>query len=205
MLHQGHHIRVQATKQKAAVRLEAGDLGEVVGAFAVEAGRVAGVRRVLDLEQLAGVVERPAVKGAGVGGAVAALVPAEHRTAVAAGIEEGIELTVLVARDENRLAPHGQGEEVILLGDLAFVGQVDPVALEDMFHLQVKQAWVGEHLALAAVDALFTVVLKHGIEVVESQGHGQGLPCYCLDLVRLEAGIGSQYPVCAGCYPFCAG
>lgn len=204
VLDQRLDVGIQAAEQEATVRLETGDLGQVVGAVAVEAVGVAGIARVFDLEQLATVVESPAVERAGVAGTVAALVPAEHGAAVAAGIEEGIELPVLVARDEDRLAPHGQGEEVVLFGDLAFMGQVDPVALEDVLHLQVEQARVGEHLAFAAIDAGFTVVLKHGIEVVESQGHGQGLRCYCSDRVRLGVALGRQYPSRAECYPFCA-
>ncbi|MCY1187265.1 hypothetical protein D9M73_282270 [compost metagenome] len=61
--------------------------------------------------------------------------PAEHGTTVAASIEERIELPVFVARDEDWLTPHGQGQEVILFGDLAFMCQVDPIALEDVLHL----------------------------------------------------------------------
>ena len=76
-----------------------------MGAFAVEARRVARFGRILDLEQLAGVVEGPAVEWAGVRTFVAGLVPAQRRAAMAAGVEERIELTVLVARDEDRLAP----------------------------------------------------------------------------------------------------
>jgi hypothetical protein len=33
------------------------------------------------------------------------------------------------------------------------MGQVDPVALEEVLHLQVEQPGVGEDLAIAAVDA----------------------------------------------------
>ncbi|MNR17195.1 hypothetical protein D3C85_1338410 [compost metagenome] len=150
-----------------------------MGAFAVEAGRVAGLGRVLHLQQFAGVVEGPAVEGAGVGRAVTALVSAKHRTAMAAGIEEGIEHPILVARDEDRLAPHGGGEEVVLFRNLAFVGKVQPVALEDVFHFKIEQTGVGEHLALAAKDALLLIFFKQGIKVIESQGHGRGLRCYC--------------------------
>ncbi|MNE38524.1 hypothetical protein D3C80_1324270 [compost metagenome] len=134
-----------------------------MGAVAVEAVGVAGVARVFDLEQLAAVVERPAMERAGVAGTVASLVPAQHGTTVAARVEEGIEFPVLVARDEDRLTPHGEGQEIILFGDLAFMCQVDPIALEDMLHLQVEQTRVGEHLALTTVDALFAIVFEHGI------------------------------------------
>ncbi|MNN19474.1 hypothetical protein D3C81_1327180 [compost metagenome] len=104
---------------------------------------------------------------------------------MAAGIEERIEHTVLVARDEDRLTPHGRGQEIVVVGELAFVGEVNPVAFEDVRHLQFEQPRIGEHLPLAAVGALLLVFFKHGIEVVESQGHGRGLHCYCSGQVRL--------------------
>ncbi|HDT5880125.1 TPA: recombinase family protein [Klebsiella pneumoniae subsp. pneumoniae] len=64
--------------------------------------------------------------------------------------------------------------------------------LKDVFHLQVEQARVGEHFTLATIDALLPVIFEHGIEVVESQGHGQGLHCYCSGRVRLCPGCGRR-------------
>ncbi|MCY1539895.1 hypothetical protein D9M68_755050 [compost metagenome] len=154
-------------------------------AFAVEAGRVAGFGRVLHFQQLAGVVEGPAMEGAGIGRAVTALVAAQLGATVAAGIEEGIELTVFVARDEDRLAPHVEGDVVVLLGNLALVGEIDPVAFEDVLHFQFEQTRISEHLPLAAVDALLFVILEQRLQEIESQGHGQGLRCYCSGQVRL--------------------
>ena len=48
---------------------------------------------------------------------------------MAAGVKKGVEFTGLVTRDKNRLAAHGGGQEVVDVGDLALVGEVDPVAL----------------------------------------------------------------------------
>ncbi|MNR00199.1 hypothetical protein D3C85_1159640 [compost metagenome] len=97
---------------------------------------------------------------AGIGRLVAGLVAAQHGAAMAAGVEEGIEYTVLVPRNENRLPAHGGGQEVVLVGDLALVGEVQPVTLEDMLHFEVEQTWIGEHLPFATVDAGVFVVLK---------------------------------------------
>src|SRR5690606_17327299 len=124
---------------------------------------------------------------AGIGGLVAALEATEHRAAMAAGIDEGVELAVLVAGDEDRLPAHLGGVVVVLLGNVAFVGEVDPVALEDVLHLQVEQALIGEHLALAAEDALFFVVFNKRIKVIESQSHGRGLHCYCFYVMKAKA------------------
>lgn len=43
----------------------------------------------------------------GITGTVNAFVPAKHGTAETAGIEKGIQFTIFVARDEDRLPPHG--------------------------------------------------------------------------------------------------
>ncbi|MNN31525.1 hypothetical protein D3C81_1452160 [compost metagenome] len=205
VLDQRRYIGIQAAEQEAAIGLETGDLGQVVRAFAVEAFRIASLGRVLHLQQLAGVVEGPAVERAGVGGAVAALVPAEHGALVAAGVEEGVEHAVLVARDEDRLAAHHGGQEVVLLGDLAFVGEIQPVAFEDVLHLQIEQAGVGEHLAFAAVDPFDGIIFKQGLKVFDTQGHGRGLHCFCSGRTRLGRREAQQYPLCAECYPFFAG
>ncbi|MNK97101.1 hypothetical protein D3C87_1174170 [compost metagenome] len=199
VLDQWQHIGLEAAEQEAAIGLETRDFGQVVGAFTVEARRVAGVGRILDLEQLAGVVEGPAVERAGVGAFVAGLVPAQGRAAMTAGVDEGVEHTVLVARDEDRLAPHGGGVEIVDVGDLAFVGQVEPVALEDVFHLQVEQPGVGEHLAFAAIEALLGIVFKQGMHVFGSQGHGRRLHCYCSG--RGHARTGRWGGISAGCRP----
>ncbi|MNE42321.1 hypothetical protein D3C80_1364410 [compost metagenome] len=160
VLDERHHIGLEAAEQEATVGFEAGDPGQVVGAFAIETRRITCRRRVLDLEQLAGVVERPAMERAGIGRLVAGLVAAQHGAAMAAGVEEGIEYTVLVPRNENRLPAHGGGQEVVLVGDLALVGEVQPVTLEDMLHFEVEQTWIGEHLPFATVDAGVFFVLK---------------------------------------------
>ncbi len=59
------------------------------------------------------------MKWACVRGFIAALMPAKHCTTVAAGVEKRVKHTVLVARNEYRLAAHLQGDVVVLLRDLA--------------------------------------------------------------------------------------
>ena len=150
-------VRIQAAEQEAAVAFETRDFLEVVRAFLVEAVRVTGVFRVLHLEQLAAVVEGPAMEGAGVGRLVAALVAAECGATVAACIDECVQLALAVAGDHDRLAADMGRVVVIVIRDLAFVRQVDPVALEDVLHLEFKQCLVGKGAAMQAMVAGFVV------------------------------------------------
>src|SRR5690606_36799169 len=108
---------------------------------------------------------------------------------------EGVELAILVEGDEDRLPARLGGVVLVLLGNLAFVSEVDPVALEDVLHLQFEQALVGEHLALAAEDALLFVVFNERIKVIESQGHGRGLHCYCFYVMKAKALGGASISV----------
>ena len=168
VLGQRHHVGVDAAEQEAAVVLEGAQLLHVVAAFAVEARRIAGVGGVvLDLQQLAAVVEGPAVEGAGEVGAVALLVPAQDRAAVRAGVGQRVELALLVARDHHRLAPDVDAQVVVDVGDLALVGQVDPVALEDVLHLEIEQLLVGEGGAIQPIEMLDGILFEHRFELGE--------------------------------------
>ncbi len=162
------HIRVQAAEQEAAIVFKARHLFQIVRGFLVEAVGIAGAFRVLDLEQLAAVVEGPAVERAGVGGLVAALVAAQHGAAMGAGVDQRVELALAVARDHDRLAADVGGVVVVVVGDLAFVRQVDPVALEDVLHLEFKQGLVGKGAAVQPVVAGFAVF--HQVVVQALQG-----------------------------------
>jgi hypothetical protein len=44
------------------------------------------------------------------------------------------------------------------------LGQVDPVALPDVLHLQLEELGVGEHVAAGAEDALFRLVLNDAVQ-----------------------------------------
>ena len=164
-------VGIDAAEQEATIVGEGAELVHVVAAFAVEARRVAGVGRlVLDLQQLALVVEGPAVEGAGEARLVALLVPAQHCTAVRAGVGQRIELAVLAAGDDDGLATDEDGQEVVHVGDLALVCEIDPVAFEDVLHLQLEQLLVSERRAVQPVVVLLRVVLEHGLELLEIRG-----------------------------------
>src|ERR1700737_597920 len=121
-----HHIRIEAAEQETAVGLEAGDFRQIMRALLVEAFRISRAVRVFYLQELAGVCEGPAVEGASEDDPAAALKAAEHGTAVAARVDECDQLPIAVARNEDRLAAHVSCEVVVLVGDLALVGEIDP-------------------------------------------------------------------------------
>ena len=66
-----------------------------------------------------GTVVRPAVVGADMGLSVSAYEPANHGPAVAARVEQAMDLAVGIARDDHRLAPDAGGQEVVRLEDLS--------------------------------------------------------------------------------------
>ena len=165
MVLQLRHVRVEAAEQEAPVGLEPRDLGQVVRAVGLERLRVARAARVLDLEQLAGVVERPAVEGAGEGGAVVLLAPAEHGALVAAGVDQRVQLAVAVAGEHDRLAAHVHRQVVAVVRQLGLVGQVDPVALEDVPHLELEDVGVGERVAPAPVDPPRRIDVERGVDL----------------------------------------
>ncbi len=96
------HVGIERPEQEAAVVLEPRDLRQVVAAVLVELLGVARALGVLHLQQLAGVREGPAVERAGEGLLVAALEPAELRAAVRTGVDQRVQLAVLVAGDDDR-------------------------------------------------------------------------------------------------------
>jgi hypothetical protein len=98
------------------------------------------------------------VEGAGEGALVGALVATQHRAAVAAGIDEGAQLAIAVARNDDELAAHPGREVVVLVRDLALVRQVDPVAFEDVLHLELKEPGIGEDVPRDTEHALPGVV-----------------------------------------------
>lgn len=176
MLRERLDVGVQAAEQESAVALEACDLGQVVAAVGVELFRVAGVARVLDLEQLAVVAEGPAVERAREGRAVVGLAAAQHRSAVAARVDQGVQFAFLVAADDDGLTTDAGGEVVADIRDLALVREVHPIALEDVLHLQLEDLFVGEDIATDLVPSGVGIFdecsVEVGAHVLHDVGHG---------------------------------
>ncbi|VZQ80853.1 Uncharacterised protein [Escherichia coli] len=128
----------------------------------VELHRILGGLLVLHLEQLAGVGERPAVERAREAALVAVLPTAEHRALVCAGVDNRVQLTRLVAGDDDRLATDPRGVVIVVVRNLAFVREIHPVVLEDVLHLQLEQIGVGEDVSAAAEYARLFVIHHRG-------------------------------------------
>src|SRR5690554_908077 len=189
-------VIAQTAEQEALVVLEARHALEVMGAVLLEAIRVGTSLFVLGLEQLAVVLEGPAMEGAGEGTLVATLLAAQGGATVGTGVDQAVQLTLLVTGDHHRLAAHGHGHEVARLGDLALMGQEQPVAFEDVLHLQFEEGRVGEHAAMAAEDALLGVVLDGAtdalLELIKLAGHDP-YPRYLVVLVRRTQGVARRH------------
>src|ERR1700686_1552614 len=81
-----------------------------------------------------------------------------------AGIDEGIHLIIPVARDEDRLTADIGREIVVLIRDLALVRQINPVALEDVLHLEFEEFWICEDVPTDTVDAPRRVIRHRRVE-----------------------------------------
>ena len=107
--------------------------------------------------------------------AVVRFASAEHRAPVRAGVDQAVQLAAAVAGDHHRLAADVGGEVVAGVGNLCLVGEVDPVALEDVLHLQLEDVLVGEDAAVGAIHARGLVfddgVGEDGRGVVQGLGH----------------------------------
>ena len=111
---------------------------------------------------------------AGVAGLVAALVAAQHGAAVCARIDESIQLALFVARDDDRLTAHRRGEIIVGVGDLALVGQIDPVALENVLHLKFEQRGIGKDVAGYLKRACRGILPQDCVErVLNGVGHSR--------------------------------
>src|SRR4029077_12061936 len=67
----------------------------------------------------------------------------DHGAAVGALVVDHPHLSLLVAHQNDRLAPHARGEIVAGLFDLALVPDIDPGGVEDALHLDVEDGGVG--------------------------------------------------------------
>jgi len=152
-----NHIGIETAEQEATVVAELRHLLEVVGAVGVELLRVTAFLLVLRLQQLTVVAEGPAVKRAGKGRLVAPFLAAQCGATMRASVEDGFQLAILGTGNDHRLATDSYCKVVTRLRDLALVGQVNPVALENILHLQIEQFLIGEDAAITLVASGFRI------------------------------------------------
>ena len=58
------------------------------------------------------------------------------------GIDHGIQFTLTVTCNDDRLTTNISSIEVVIVWNLAFMCQINPIAFKDVFHLKVKQGLV---------------------------------------------------------------
>ena len=104
------------------------------------------------------------MEGTGENDSAAALEAAEHGASVTARVDKGVEFAIAIPRNKDRLTAYIGCKVVVLVRDLAFVREVDPVALEDIFHLQLEDLRVGEYISGNPITALFDVVFYCSFE-----------------------------------------
>ena len=139
---------IQRPEHEASVALDPRHLRQVelripeVARVAVGPGNAA---------QLAAVEVRPAVVRALKGLRGPSVLPAERGAAVGAAIVERADRAPAVAQHDQRPQAHPDGDEGIVLRDLALVGEIDPGAAEDARHLLLKDGGIGVEQAVHAV------------------------------------------------------
>ena len=80
-------------------------------------------------------------------GGVVAVGPRDAHAAVTAGVEEGVDLALVVADQHDRIHAAGARDEVARLGDLAVVPDEEPRPAEDPLELELEDFRVGEDAA----------------------------------------------------------
>src|SRR5579872_1778287 len=135
-------------EDKSAMTRDAGHLHQVEVTFAESFIVAAGVRHT---GKLAAIVIGPAMIGAPKGVRVAAIALAYGVAAMHTSVEQQIDLTVVVARDDHRLQSDLTRDEVARLRNLAFVGNVDPFARPEFVEFFAEDVIVAVN---ASADAI---------------------------------------------------
>ena len=132
----GRRIVRQADEDEAAGGLAVHRLEVVVGQL--EAFTHLGAGEQQAAVQLVG----PLVVGAHQFGDLALVADAQARTAMAADVVEGMDLTFGAADDDDRVVADLHGEEVALGRNLAGHAGDQPLLVEDLLHVDLEQAFV---------------------------------------------------------------
>src|SRR5262249_31584452 len=125
-------VAVEAHEPEPAVLLETRRPPQAIGRF-VEALGVGVVARHAD--QAAVIAVGPAVIDALEAAPIALALGADDGAAVAAGVEQAMELAALVAAEDHRPSRHLARAEIAGLLELRGMADIDPAATEDLRHL----------------------------------------------------------------------
>ena len=173
MLFQRRHVGIEAAEQEAAIFGERGDRPETV-IFLVERGRIGAGLLGGDRDVAPGAVVGPGMVGADMCAAVAVRSVAHQRAAMAARIDQAVELTLAVTRHDHRLAADEPGEEIVRLGRLAGEADEHPTSLEDMLHFELEDLFRAVGVGMNLKDALVRPVDDQRVDVMRVHGGPSG-------------------------------
>ena len=140
--------RIECPEQKASVARDPGNPGQSV-VVGVEAGTEGFGKR--DSQEPAVVGIHPAVIAAGEPLSRSAGFATHSGSPMAASVEQGMDLAVAVAGEDDGTQPETAGAEVVRLGDLGLVAQIDPGRAEDLAHLHLEDGGIGVETAMNSI------------------------------------------------------
>ena len=178
------HSGVQAAEQEAAILAEPRNRLQAV-IFTREIRRVAGMRLVFDIDDLAARVICPAMVMADMELLIALLGVADQRAAVATGIQPGAQLPAAIARHDDRRAPDGGGEKIVRVGHLTGKTEKHPGALENVSHFEFEYRGLAKNVAMNA-ESLARI--KHQPRRIDRHGRSDANLEHTLDFNRHPEG-----------------
>lgn len=134
MIEERRHVRIEAGKDKAAIAFHTRQAEQSLR-LREGVGIAAGLAAMGNADERPVIGIDPAVIGALEFPRPASELPAQHRAAMPAAIDQHIQPALLIAADDHRLQADMRGLEVARLGQLALMRDKDPGLLEDALHL----------------------------------------------------------------------
>jgi hypothetical protein len=91
--------------------------------------------------------------------------------AMRAAVQEADDLTLAGAGNDHRLAPNARGEKVVVVGNLSFVAEENPVLLENVLHLELEELVVRKRGPANSEEPAFVVLRQHSGDCFSGDGH----------------------------------
>jgi len=121
---------------------------------------IATIGQVLDFHVFAGRIKYPTVIRTGNVRLIALDGATQSRTPVGTGIQESFNFSGFCACQNHRLPPNISRHKIMRIGDLAFRGEKNPVALKNTLHFRRKNSFIVKSLAVHRKYAM-TDIIQH--------------------------------------------
>ena len=132
----------------------------------IEGRRITSGFSVLDIDVFPCRIIGPAVIRADVIPGVACTHTAHSRALVAAGVDEGADVSICVTRQKNRGTTDLRADEIMWLGNLRFKCHEIPGALKNVLHLQFENFRIGERFTVHAKHALVGTIIDIALQAL---------------------------------------